>query len=860
MGSLVDYAGVLRLAVERLRSDSAALPVGTLVLAPEDLVEEWSGLESDLWEAIPEACRAILATDRPLEMPEEAAGASTDLSLLRWLPDPPSAPPPINDDTVKIFRAVGEANEVREVLRRCVEEAIPFDQVEILHTDRETYVPLIYEIASRLEREDDEDLPVTFAEGIPARYSRPARALAGWLAWQREDYAQSTLVRLVQEGLVETGRSGAEGFSNMRLGALLRTLPIGNGRRRYLAVMDDELAYLANRIEYYEPGEDEEEDPELKERRLARLRERERALRSLRELVEGLLGLVPEGAGQAGLVEGAAAFLQGPAKTVNRFDAYARRALLDPIEEMRDCLVPGETEGMDVRAWLEDLPHSARVGGQGPRPGCLFVNHLAAGGHSGRDHTFIVGLDDTRFPGAGLQDPLLLDAERTRLSERLPTAGARLARKEERFAQLAARLRGRLTLCYSCRDLADDRDKFPAPSVLSAWRIVSGEREGDQAGLAGWLPPPASFAPDDPGRCIDPTEWWLWRLCGRAAPVDAHGVVTENFPHLGRGFQARAARAGDLFTEYDGYVPEAGGACDPCAPDGPVLSAYRLEALAKCPMEYFFRYVLGIEPPEEYAVSPEVWLEPQERGELLHDVFRDFMGWLCAKGMLPELARDAALLEEVLAQKIDWWKRAKPPLNLDTFEREVRELRLAARIFLTEEEAFCPGSRPVFLEASIGMPPEGQGSPLDSPDPVEITLPDGSVIRARGRIDRVDEVMLIGGPRAFDIWDYKTGSDWGFDQDDPLRGGRRLQHVIYLELARARLDYLYPGSMVMGCGYFFPGERVHGERYYWTAEQLEAGLEHLALLRRMLATGCFPFTDVPGDVGLSDYLPAFGER
>jgi ATP-dependent helicase/nuclease subunit B len=275
-------------------------------------------------------------------------------------------------------------------------------------------------------------------------------------------------------------------------------------------------------------------------------------------------------------------------------------------------------------------------------------------------------------------------------------------------------------------------------------------------------------------------------------------------------------------------------------------------------MEYFFRYALGIEAPEEYAVSPEVWLEPQERGELLHDVFRDFMAWLCAKGMLPELERDAALLEEILVQKIAGWKKAKPPLNPDAFEREARELRLAARIFLTEEEAFCRGSRPVFLEASVGLPLEGMGSPLDSPDPVEITLPDGSVIRARGRIDRVDEVMLVDGPRAFDVWDYKTGSDWGFDQNDPLRGGRRLQHVLYLELAQARLDELYPGSAVRGCGYFFPGERVHGERYYWTATQLEAGREYLSLLCRMLAAGCFPFTDSPGDVGLSDYRPAFG--
>ncbi len=857
---LTDYAGVLRLSAARLLSDPAALPPDTLVLAPEDLCEEWAGLERDLWEAVPQASRRVLPTDPLLAVPEEPDGGLTDLALLRWLPDPPSAPAPLKDDTVKIFRAVGEANEVREVLRRCVEEAIPLDTVELLHTDRDTYVPLVYEIASRLERENEEPLPVTFAEGIPARYSRPARALEGWLAWQREDYAQSTLVRLVQEGLVQTPRPAEEGFSDMRLGALLRALPIGSGRHRWLPVIDDELAHLSNRIECYEPGEDgEQEDGEPAERRLARLREREGALRSLRELVEALLGLVPEGAGQAGLLRGAAAFLRGPARCVDRLDAYARGALLEQIEEVLDCVGPGEVEGMDMRAWLEDLPRSARILGQGPRPGCLFVNHVAAGGHSGRAHTFIVGMDDARFPGAGLQDPLLLDAERASLSDRLPTAGARLARKEERFARLAARLRGRLTLCYSCRDLADDRDRFPAPSVLSAWRIVSGERDGDQAGLAAWLPPPASFAPDRPERCIDPTEWWLWRLCPDGTREDSRAVVAEHFPHLGRGFRALKARASDAFTAYDGYVPEAGAPCDPRAPGGPVLSARRLETLARCPMEYFFRYVLGIEPLEEYAVRPGVWLEPLERGDLLHDVFREFMSRLRAKDMLPQLRRDAALLEEITTQRIATWKKAKPPLNPDTFEREARELRLAARIFLTEEEAFCRDSRPAYLEASIGLPSGAAGSPLDSPDPVEITLPDGSSFKARGRIDRVDEAVLEGDLRAFDVWDYKTGSDWGFDRNDPLCGGRRLQHVLYLELVQARLDELHPGSAVRGCGYFFPGERAHGERYYWTAAQLERGPECLSLLCRLLAGGCFPFTDTPADVGLSDFRPAFGD-
>ncbi len=768
---------------------------------------------------------------------------------------------------------------MRAVLRRCVEGAILFDQVEILHTDTETYVPLIYEIASRLEREEDEAVPVTFAEGIPTLYAHPARALAGWLAWQREEHAQSILVRLIQDGLLRTGSSEKEpgpaetiepepgpaelGFSFTRLSAVLRALPIGNDRHRYLPVINEKITSLERRITSHETGatEDEDDDPELEEKRITHLRERIRALEVLRNLVEGLQALVPEKAGQLTLLEGTTAFLGEYARCVNRFDAYSLKRLLEQVEEMRGCLEDGEVEGLDVRSWLEGLPTSVRVEGEGPRPGCIFVNSLLSGGHSGRPHTFIIGLDDTRFPGAGLQDPLLLDSERNRLPGQLPTAAWRLALKEQRFFHLAARLRGFITLCYSCRDLTDDREKFPSPVVLSAWRIVSGEREGDQAALSAWLPPPASFAPDAPGRCIDSTEWWLWRLCGDEAVADAQTVVAESFPHLGRGFAARNARRSSLFTAYDGCVPAAGAACDPRLPDGPVLSSSRLEALGKCPLGYFFRYVLGIEPPEEFAVDPAIWLNPLEQGELLHHVFREFMSLLLARDLLPERIRDMGLLLEVLEAELERWKRLKPPPNTETFQREARELRRTARIFLANEEEFCGNSRPVFLEACIGMASEGPGTPLCVTQPLEITPCQGWRVRARGRIDRIDRIDDVsnGSSGSFAIWDYKTGKDSTYDKGDPFKGGRRIQPLLYLELARQRLRELYPDAEVEGFGYFFPGRQAQRERYFWKAGQLEEGREIIASLCEMLATGCFPFSDDEKDAKYNDYLPAFGD-
>ena len=111
----------------------------------------------------------------------------------------------MNDGSATLFRAVGEANEVREVLRRALAVGWPLDEIEILVSDRLTYVPLIYETFARLlaDGESVDDIPVTFQEGLSARQLRPGRALAAWLNWIADDYPQPTLVRMVQEGLLD---------------------------------------------------------------------------------------------------------------------------------------------------------------------------------------------------------------------------------------------------------------------------------------------------------------------------------------------------------------------------------------------------------------------------------------------------------------------------------------------------------------------------------------------------------------------------------------------------------------------------------------------------------------------------------
>jgi ATP-dependent helicase/nuclease subunit B len=347
-------------------------------------------------------------------------------------------------------------------------------------------------------------------------------------------------------------------------------------------------------------------------------------------------------------------------------------------------------------------------------------------------------------------------------------------------------------------------------------------------------------------------------MCGQEAVADPEAAIAASFPHLGQGMVARRARDSDLFTEYDGYVPEAGPDVDPAKPHGPVLSASRLEALGSCPLGYFMQYVLKIEPPKEYEIDPAIWLDPAERGGLLHAVFREFMEQLQQAGLLPEVRRDADLLRQVLERHIAFWQEEKPPANRDVFARECQDLHRITRIFLDEEERYCRANRPFCFEASIGLPQVSSQTLLDVPDPVAIMLPSGAVIRVRGRIDRVDQ---IGDPAAgrFAIWDYKTGSTWGYDRQDPFGQGRRIQAALYLELAQARLCELDPSNAVTSCGYFFPNLREHGERISWDAAALKEGKAVIWALCDMIAGGCFPFSDSPDDAKYSDYLAAFGD-
>lgn len=331
-------------------------------------------------------------------------------------------------------------------------------------------------------------------------------------------------------------------------------------------------------------------------------------------------------------------------------------------------------------------------------------------------------------------------------------------------------------------------------------------------------------------------------------------VLARRFPHLGRGLVAARARAGHEFTVYDGLLPDPPPELDPCSPEGPIMSASMLETVGRCPLSYFLKYVLDIQPPDDLAPDDRRWLDPLEFGNLLHEIFYRFMRELLRQRRLPLVGRDRPLLTKIVDEQVDRYARKIPPPSSSAFRQQLVQIIRAANVFLIEEEELCRMSKPMFLEASIGMRQYDRSGGLDTEEPVVVPLSGGKFIRARGRIDRVD---LLGdeSQAVFSIWDYKSGSSLKYDQEDIFAQGRVIQHALYVDMAATVLrKKIAPSAEVRHFGYFFPGAGARGLRIVRWRAQMAAARRIVEKLCETIAQGCFiPTENHKEDCSFCDY-------
>lgn len=730
--------------------------------------------------------------------------------------------------------ALGEENEVRSVFRRILDESLRVDEVEIVFDDDATYRPLVHELASQY------GLPCTLADGVPVAYTRPGQGILDVLDFVAHGFRSSFLERLLADGRAELGADTRPAFrvGGVRAARLLRRARVVAGAARYAprldALVERERAPSVNEESFGQADAAREERLVAAETLRAYV---SRLLAALPPVTRGAVSL-PALARSCGEIVGA---LLARASNLDGTAAVALGDLFGQLAELPERRLPAEEAAGRLREAVEGLA----IDSASPAPGHVHAARLGRAGWSGRPWTFVLGLDEARFPGPPRQDPVLLDSEREALNRArtgghlaLPGQSQSASRVAELHA-LLARVRGRAVLTFSNRDILQDSERFPSPVLLALFRAREGLPTASWENFALALPNAATFVPE--GAPLDEVEWWLARFREAPGAPGRGAEVGRTYPWLGDGARADEARASVAFTPWDGRLSADPADLDPRLNRVP-LSASRLEKLAKCPRAYFYEYVLDLTAPDEIRREDE-WLNAREFGILLHETLYDFMAGLRVEGLRLDPIRDAARLKAAAGRRLARWKEIVPPPNLAAFRAQEDELLAACDIFLRAEGANT--ATPKWFEVPFGMRRASRDEPLGSPDPVEIAMPEGSFL-LQGQIDRIDET----GPGRYTVWDYKSGGDFAFKEEDrashPLNGGRLLQHALYRRAAAQLLARVGTPAAEVTSGYFLTTRKGRMQRFEMVAS--DAAVDGtLHDLFSFVASGSFPHTADAGD-------------
>ncbi len=634
----------------------------------------WTVLQLNLLNALPgERIAPHVYTLAGAALPRRIAAARAErlapdpsISPLAFLLAPEKASAPAS---LQLFRAGGRDAEIEEVFRRILGSGRTLDQIEISCPDPE-YAALLWEKACRY------DWPVTISAGIPATLTHPGRALLAFCNWIESNFSSGVLHRLLESGDITLG--AVEGISPGQAARLLVKSRAGWGRDTY------DLC-LTRLVSHYQRVAD---DPGLSEEQ--RKSGAEKALRSEKVLgwISQIVATVP-GHGESGDVS-----LQAVAHAVSEFvgscavrasalDAAAQVALRDAIGELRE-LGSFRCPLLIALGFVRDCVDRVSVGRDRPRPGHLHVSLLGQAAFANRGHLFVTGLEEGRLFPAAIEDPVLLDVERQRISPVLRCASDRIEEAVyaalSRLATVGAAAGVEVCFSYSCRDLREYRETFPSWMMLQAYRLQAADPSKTYRDLEAALGVPKSCVPTSGRKALSDSGWWLSGL--KLAGALGADFVLEQYPALAQGLQAANARESATFGKYDGFVPAAGKVLDPCAREQPV-SATQLEAAAECPFRHFLTRGLGLEAVGDGDRDVDVWLDPLVRGSELHDLYAAVLSKCRDEKRKPALKKEWPWLLTLTNKHLDALRTELPPPSIEVFEREKQDFLADVELFLS---------------------------------------------------------------------------------------------------------------------------------------------------------------------------------
>jgi len=391
---------------------------------------------------------------------------------------------------------------------------------------------------------------------------------------------------------------------------------------------------------------------------------------------------------------------------------------------------------------------------------------------------YVIGLNDEVFPVRHRTHPLVKLRDRMQIN--------RLLKNECEVLEHRADLREEQLLFYSALTRATESIQvstvtgsdtlLPSP-FYDELRSQMANEDSDLQTTAEEITP--DFLADPPSDKSWLTTDLLQHLRNTTVEQEVKFLNASQFHHL---LEVASHRNGPRFTEFDGQITsrdlleEIRGSL---YSDQTALSPSRLELFYVSPFQYFARYLLHLEEPEEVLEE----LPPDIRGRILHDVmeqfYRDLPDELRPKVTEANLGEGLDFLETTLTDIFSRYEERGLPLPELLWEREKGMLAQYCRntisFFATTYPWNSADILPDEFEFTFGF---------DKPEsaPAFRLQQNDKTLQFRGRADRLDLNTSTG---QFTVVDYKTSR--GKRKKD-FWNGKALQLQVYAMAARSLID------------------------------------------------------------------------
>lgn len=746
-------------------------------------------------------------------------------------------PANLPDLDVEFCQAYSESIEAREVLRTIVEKKIPYDQVQVFYTTPEPYSQYFYQLSNLYQ------IPISFHSGIQIKNSKPAKLLFSFLDWMNDQYNVSKLVLLLNSGNIHLELK--EPLTIIGFSSLLRQSPIGWGRERYLPSIE-----LAIR-------ESQRKAKNTSESRNRKYFQEIQYYQIMKNWIKEIFSEIPpESQDKIPL----SLLARGLSHIISKYtiiekgkalDEEAYNIILEKME-MLERHAKVELPISEALSLINDLISGERIHASEPHAGTLHIASYKKGIWMNRPYTFIIGMDSNKFPGSSDEGTVFLDTEKKPFKQ-LRTNSENNLVQQFRLLQLILAAKKKTIISYPGFDTRDHREMAPASFLLQLYRLKEKNIEKNYQAFYNSLGGKRTLIPKNWADILDIGDLFLF--LSKEKDKNLQKILFRRFPDLLSGIKAGQERKKEELNAYNGKIKVITERVDPRLNRGIILSSSKLERIAYCPYLYFLTDVLKIKPYKEMIYEPGKWMNPLDRGLLLHQIYEKFYKNLlkmsdCSYNP-PSFIRHWPVLEKVVDECLEEKRKFLAPPNEMTYEAEKREIIESCQVFLTGEEENYKGEVPTFFELAFGTR-DNTHEVLGRVKSIELILPEGGRISFQGKIDRVDQMT----DHTLRIIDYKTGMSEDYKKGKPFRFGQQIQHALYaiaLEKILEKKDS-YSHLRVGLSGYYFPTVQGQGRLILYGPEHRIQVLQVIEILLNIVSQGNFPMIQKPDSLMCKDYL------